>query len=35
MTPREWAHRLWGTLRRARTDRDLEDELRAHLELAR
>ena len=34
MTPREWAHRLWGTLRRARTDRDLEDELRAHLELA-
>jgi putative ABC transport system permease protein len=34
MTPREWAHRLWGTVRRARTDRDLEDELRAHLELA-
>jgi putative ABC transport system permease protein len=34
MTPREWVHRLWGTLRKARTDRDLEDELNAHLELA-
>ncbi|HEV2986196.1 MAG TPA: ABC transporter permease [Vicinamibacterales bacterium] len=34
MTSREWAHRLWGTIRRARTDRDLENELSAHLELA-
>jgi len=34
MTFREWLSRLWGTFRRTRTDRDLEDELRAHLELA-
>jgi len=34
MTAREWANRLWGTLRRARSDRDLEDELRAQLALA-
>ncbi|HEV3214330.1 MAG TPA: ABC transporter permease [Vicinamibacterales bacterium] len=34
MTPREWANRLWGTFHRSRTDGDLEDELRAHLELA-
>jgi hypothetical protein len=33
MTLHEWLHRLWGTLRRSRTDRDLEDELRIHLEL--
>jgi len=30
----EWVSRLWGTLRRHRTDRDLEEELRLHLELA-
>jgi hypothetical protein len=34
MTPREWLNRLWGTFRRTRSDRDLEDELRVHLELA-
>ena len=34
MTPREWVNRLWATFRRSRTDRDLEDELRVHLELA-
>jgi predicted permease len=33
-TLRESLSRLWGTLRRTRTDRDLEDELRMHLELA-
>src|SRR6185295_8090658 len=33
-TLREWVSRLWGTLRRYRTDRDLEEELRLHLELA-
>ena len=33
-TLREWVSRLWGTLRRNRTDRDLEEELRLHLELA-
>ena len=33
-TLREWLNRLWGTLRRTRTDRDLEEELRLHLELA-
>ena len=33
-TLREWVCRLWGTLRRRRTDRDLEEELRLHLELA-
>src|SRR5205807_2389445 len=34
VTPREWVHRLWGTFRGSRSDRDLEDELRVHLELA-
>lgn len=34
MTLREWVSRLWGTLRRNRADRDLEEELRLHLELA-
>ena len=34
MTPREWLNRLWGTFGRTRPDRDLEDELRVHLELA-
>src|SRR5262249_13164261 len=33
-TPREWMHRLWGTLRRNARDREVEEELRAHLELA-
>ena len=33
-TLREWGLRLWGTLTRRRTDRDLEQELRSHLELA-
>jgi predicted permease len=33
-TIREWLNRLWGTLRRTRADRDLEEELRLHLELA-
>jgi putative ABC transport system permease protein len=33
-TLREWGLRLWGTLTRTRTDRDLEDELRSHLALA-
>src|SRR5437764_14153579 len=33
-TLREWVSRLWGTLSRTRTDRDLEEELRLHLELA-
>ena len=31
---REWIHRLLGTLRRGRRDRDLEEELRLHMELA-
>ena len=31
---REWIVRLWGTLRPGRRDADLEEELRAHLELA-
>jgi predicted permease len=31
---REWIHRLLGTLRRGRRDRDLEDELRLHVEMA-
>jgi putative ABC transport system permease protein len=31
---REWMSRLWGTLGRSRADRDLEEELRSHLELA-
>src|SRR5438094_699729 len=33
-TLRELMSRLWGTLRRHRSDRDLEDELRLHLDLA-
>jgi putative ABC transport system permease protein len=33
-TLREWVRRLWGTLRRNPRDRELEDELRLHLELA-
>src|SRR5688500_15308991 len=33
-TLREWIARLVGTLRRVRRDADLEEELRAHLELA-
>src|SRR5215813_6358767 len=33
-TLREWAMRLWGTLRRSARDREIEEELRAHLELA-
>ena len=33
-TLREWVSRLWGTLSRTRADRDLEEELRLHLELA-
>jgi len=33
-TLREWGLRLWGTLTRRRTDCDLEQELRSHLELA-
>jgi putative ABC transport system permease protein len=31
---REWIRRLWGTLRPPRDDRDLEQELRLHVELA-
>jgi hypothetical protein len=31
---RELISRLWGTLRRRRADRELEDELQLHLELA-
>jgi predicted permease len=31
---REWIGRLWGTLRGNRADRDLEEELRLHLELS-
>jgi len=33
-TLREWVNRLWGTLRPSREDRELEEELRLHLELA-
>src|SRR5690242_1317605 len=31
---REWICRLWGTLSRNRRDREMEEELRSHLELA-
>src|SRR5437867_8498345 len=31
---REWANRLLGTIRLRRSDRDLEEELRFHLEMA-
>jgi hypothetical protein len=33
-TLREFLHRLWGSLRRNAKDREIEEELRAHLELA-
>lgn len=33
-TLREWMHRLLGTFRRKSRDRELEEELRSHLELA-
>ena len=33
-TLREWIVRLWGTLRPGRKDRDLERELRLHMEIA-
>jgi predicted permease len=33
-TLREWVSRLWGTVRGNRPDRDLEEELRLHMELA-
>ena len=33
-TLREWSQRLWGALHFGRRDRDLEEELRLHLELA-
>ncbi len=33
-TLREWVTRLWGTLRPGRSDRDLEQELRLHLEMS-
>jgi len=31
---REWIHRLWGMIRRSPHDRELEDELRTHLQFA-
>ena len=31
---REWMRRLWGTFRRNPRDREMEEELRSHLELA-
>ena len=34
MRLREWVLRLWGTWRGTRTDQDLEQELKLHLELA-
>jgi hypothetical protein len=34
VTLREWLHRLWGSVTRSRRDRELESELRTHLELA-
>jgi hypothetical protein len=33
-TVREWMRRLWGMIRRHPRDRDLEEELKLHLELA-
>ena len=33
-TVREWMRRLWGTIRRNPLDREMEEELRSHLELA-
>ena len=33
-TLREWMHRMWGTVRRNARDREIEEELRSHLELA-
>jgi putative ABC transport system permease protein len=31
---REWVRRIWGTLRQRRADRDMEEELRLHAQLA-
>ena len=31
---REWVNRAWGTLRPREADRELEEELRTHLEFA-
>ncbi len=33
-TLREWIRRLWGTIRRGSRDREMEEELQLHLELA-
>ena len=33
-TLREWVRRFWGTLRRNSRDREMEEELRSHVELA-
>ncbi|HEY7338129.1 MAG TPA: ABC transporter permease [Bryobacteraceae bacterium] len=33
-TLREWMRRLWGTIQRNSRDREIEEELRAHLEMA-
>ena len=33
-TFRKWIHRFWGTLHPRRSDNELEQELRLHLELA-
>src|SRR5215475_8597370 len=33
-TLREWLRRLWGTLRKNPSDREMEEELRSHVELA-
>lgn len=30
---REWLHRLWGTLSRKQRDREMQEELRSHLEM--
>jgi putative ABC transport system permease protein len=34
ITLREWMHRLWGSFRRHARDREMEEELRVHLEMA-
>jgi putative ABC transport system permease protein len=34
ITLREWMHRLWGSFRRHARDREIEEELRTHLDLA-
>jgi len=31
---REWTRRMWETLHRSRRDREMEEELRSHLEFA-